>query len=326
MVRGDLGTLLQYAGGRPHGRFWVTMVGQGFLTGILDSKTRSITGSDIAFVYDDYETAYVGKFENKIMKEAYLADVVDVKLTEDDQVIPEFIFKFSTKEKRHFYFEPPTNISLGAGPKILDPFDDKQMELKTAGNAGEGVYAKKDIPAGRHACLYNGYIMYRNDTHPESDETTVYSNIMLSPEKTPDESRHYKKYSLGIGLSSATINIWPEEDVPGMFLPTLGAKTNHKFYENHGGYSDYESPRWGVISSVMLYKDVKKGEELFTNYGYKTRSAFPSDFLWYWELKDKVDKEIEEQKQAELKGKENRKKKERKGKKSQKTKNKNKQK
>jgi hypothetical protein len=46
----------------------------------------------------------------------------------------------------------------------------------------------------------------------------------------------------------------------------------------------------------------KAGEELFTFYGYKPSSSFPSDFLWYWETKRDVDRQerLEKEEQARL--------------------------
>ena len=52
-----------------------------------------------------------------------------------------------------------------------------------------------------------------------------------------------------------------------------------------------EHPRWGLISSVVASKDIKAGEELYTNYGYRKAAEFPADFPWYWELKRNIEKE-----------------------------------
>ena len=51
-----------------------------------------------------------------------------------------------------------------------------------------------------------------------------------------------------------------------------------------------DHPRWGIIQSVGASRNLKAGEELYANYGYK-KFPFPSDFPWYWELKRKLDKE-----------------------------------
>ena len=51
-----------------------------------------------------------------------------------------------------------------------------------------------------------------------------------------------------------------------------------------------DHPRWGLIQSVVASRDIKAGEELFGHYGYE-RGKFPSDFPWYFELKNQIDKE-----------------------------------
>ena len=51
-----------------------------------------------------------------------------------------------------------------------------------------------------------------------------------------------------------------------------------------------DHPRWGLIQSVLASRDIKAGEELFGYYGYE-RGMFPSDFPWYFELKNQIDKE-----------------------------------
>ena len=59
-----------------------------------------------------------------------------------------------------------------------------------------------------------------------------------------------------------------------------------------------EHPRWGMIQSVITTRDIKAGEELFTDYGYKF-SPFPDDYPWYWDTKLVLDKEERMKKEAE---------------------------
>ena len=61
-----------------------------------------------------------------------------------------------------------------------------------------------------------------------------------------------------------------------------------------------------MIQSVTVLRDMKAGEELFTNYGYG-KSDFPADFLWYWETKLALERE--ERLEAELQEKKKKKKK-----------------
>ena len=45
-----------------------------------------------------------------------------------------------------------------------------------------------------------------------------------------------------------------------------------------------------MIQSVTPTRNIKAGEELFTNYGYKN-ADFPDDFPWYWETKLAIERE-----------------------------------
>ena len=51
-----------------------------------------------------------------------------------------------------------------------------------------------------------------------------------------------------------------------------------------------EHPRWGLIQSLIATRQIKAGEELYTNYGYSYTDEVPFDVPWYWELKRDMDK------------------------------------
>ena len=55
-------------------------------------------------------------------------------------------------------------------------------------------------------------------------------------------------------------------------------------------FREAEHPRWGLIYSVVVQKDLKSGMEVFAYYGY-TREDFPADHPWYWIAKDSEDHE-----------------------------------
>ena len=52
-----------------------------------------------------------------------------------------------------------------------------------------------------------------------------------------------------------------------------------------------EHPRFGLSIGVFLKAghELSAGEEVFTDYGYKTKLPFPADSPWYWAMKVKVD-------------------------------------
>ncbi len=60
---------------------------------------------------------------------------------------------------------------------------------------------------------------------------------------------------------------------------TLGHKLNHSFRAN-ARTMPFDSPRFGLVQGIFTTRDVKRGEELFINYGYRPGKA-PD---WYRQL------------------------------------------
>jgi hypothetical protein len=118
---------------------------QGFLYGKVNKKGK-ISGENNAYIYPDYETALVGRFEDNFMKSGRLAKIsavtcqsgmIHVKFDEPDPKSPVY------------FYDPSSNVSMGSIWYLKDPFEDKQVELKesTIPGAGLGLFTKVDIPA-----------------------------------------------------------------------------------------------------------------------------------------------------------------------------------
>ena len=109
-----------------------------------------------------------------------------------------------------------------------------------------------------------------------------------------EENRHGSKYSIGVIYTTGIINIPSDFDAPGTWHPTLGPKVNSEFplRGQNCVYSMFEHPRYGCIDCVRAIKDIKAGEELFTDYGYQI-ADFPSDHLWYHAAKEQYLAELE---------------------------------
>ena len=58
-----------FKNGQAFGHFWIHMAGGGHLHGQVSSDGL-ISGNDIAYIYQDGETALLGKFEDRVMKQA----------------------------------------------------------------------------------------------------------------------------------------------------------------------------------------------------------------------------------------------------------------
>ena len=61
-----IGFIGRLKNGQVSGHFWVGMIGGGFLHGLANSDGLA-SGSDVAYIYPDGETAFRGHFENRAM-------------------------------------------------------------------------------------------------------------------------------------------------------------------------------------------------------------------------------------------------------------------
>ena len=177
------------------------------------------TGNDLAFIYPDMETALVGIYEDFVMKSAHEAEVIDATCDQDGLII---ISRFLNMSGPEFYYEAPTKESYGAGPHgVIDPYERKSVRVDQSSipQSGEGAFATKDFPAQKCICYYSGYFY---DAGPEEEgykESCIHNETL-----TMDERRNCRKFSLGLAIFHSTIEIPPERDEPGMFMPTVGPK------------------------------------------------------------------------------------------------------
>ena len=228
----------------------------GHLHGIVSPDDGTITGSDIMYIYPDMETALLGNFEDNKMKDAQESSVLDLGCNRNGLY---YVTRYSTPEPSspHFYYEPPNNISFGAGPpNVLDPYERKWLELRVADNEkmGEGVFTKRDVKKDTLVSSYNGFVYDK-----QNGESKLYrEGCVMNITKTDDERRHCKKYSLGLYGKNAMIEIPPEVDQPESFLPSWGPKVNEMIF-----WSDC------MISLNLLYYFLGRKKTLFLFYFFR---------------------------------------------------------
>ncbi|TRY79905.1 hypothetical protein TCAL_09831 [Tigriopus californicus] len=256
----SFGGVLAYRSGQLTRSVVLVLVGGGMLVGTLDSNFK-FTGKDLAFVYPDFELAYVGRFENFVMKEGRIAQVIGERTNAFG--IKELMFSTPKANSPVFYYSPPTNVSLGEGPKVLDPYDHRTIKLdaSTIEEAGEGVFARRKIPAFSSACTFSG-INLRN-----SEEVQLYLNPFRSHLPIMQRSMKY-----GIKLQRypfQQFQIPPHMDLTlGSWKPNLGHKVNAILLSKRNVmFLDFEHPRYGLIMHCYALRDIQAGEELFSYYG-----------------------------------------------------------
>ncbi|XP_059084451.1 uncharacterized protein LOC131881575 [Tigriopus californicus] len=290
----DIRTIFHYKSGKVQGPVWFMMIGGGFLYGYLDTHGK-FTGDQMAFVYPDYETALVGRFEDKVMKAGQEATITGTTCDPNEMLV----LQFSEPSGPVLFYSPPTNISFGEGPQAIDPFEAKWAEIRRSNvhGGGEGVFAVRDVPSDQIFCLYSGFI-YRNREEKELFAAQYTMNESLSA----DMRRHGTKYSIIVLYSLAQLQIPWEVDQPESWHPTMGAKINADFPERHQNavFDGFEHPRFGLIVAVRATKDIRQGQEILVDYGYQ-EAPFPADFLWYHQAKKEYLQELESKRKEEEK-------------------------
>ena len=210
-----------------------------FLHGTINETNGMITGNDIAYIYPDMETVYLGAFENRKMIDAQESKIAELGCDKSGVMVVKKYLKPSISVP-HVYFEPATNVSFGRGPEgVMDPYEQKNVELRMAKNAkmGEGVYAKRDFKNEELIAMYNGFIFKKfilNNGHiVKSEEFDLYKKRCgMNFTKSDDERRKCVKYAIKCAFRNAEITIPPEHDLPAKLFPSLGPKVkclNTKF-------------------------------------------------------------------------------------------------
>ena len=98
----------------------------------------------------------------------------------------------------HFYYEAPSNITFGSGPKgVVDPYERKLLESEATKDTmcsakKKGVFAGRDIVSDKLVSSFAGLVFGR-----ENNELEIFNKrCSSSPAKTNDEVIDCKKYAL----------------------------------------------------------------------------------------------------------------------------------
>jgi len=227
--------------------------GGSYIFGQVDEKGEH-TGEDITYIYPDCRTALIGKFEDTQLIEASLGKVAGIYI-EDNwlQIQVEDCGNLET-----FTYSPSDYDGfISDSPLLRDPFESSFIEIRESRmeGGGEGIFAVRDIPSGSLASIYNGvrypltcFLAKDCDTDEEIYERLSY-NIHM-----PQDAEFFLDIPVKFRETSN-------------YCATLGHKVNHSFHPNCE-FSTLYHPRFGRVRSVVTTKNVKKGEELFVDYGY----------------------------------------------------------
>jgi len=128
----------------------------------------SLLGERIAFIYPDFETALLGKFQNGTMIAAKPTKIIGERCWKG---LKKLKFARPRKSAPVLKYQRPNHIRPGDQPNVADPFE-RNMVYIGPGVAQDGIFARKDINQGELICYYSGVmfdprrnpIFFRNQT------------------------------------------------------------------------------------------------------------------------------------------------------------------
>jgi len=234
-----------YLGGVPTGYTWKYVSGDGWLVGNLDN-TGSFTGEDIAYIYPDLQTAILGKFENGLLVCGKPAKIVSTEII-NGVLVP----KFKITSEKIFERWISTNKDIACPPHLCDPYESDLVEVRvsTVPGAGEGLYAKVDLPENRIVSYYNGVRLENNEIIQPETGYDIYLDVNVHRKKKngkhidiPEKYQSHKDYSA-----------------------TLSHKTNHSF-EPTCTWNNAEHPVHGLVPCIRTLEPIQAGSEITIHY------------------------------------------------------------
>ena len=234
----------------------IPLSNQGFLYGPLDDG--KISGKDGAYIYPKGKLALVGQFDNDVMVKAQKAFINKAWCVNNVLLV-----EFSKPMGPILYLDAGTNHTLGTMPLTPDPYEamTAKVGVSAVPHAGLGLFANRDVSENEILSYYNGF---------------HYAHIQQCLNK------ECFKNKIGNYNAGEILDIPPVWDDLNLYNATLGHKVNHKFCPmTNAKFGFTEHPRFGAIISVYATKNIKHGQEIFVDYGYKD-SIDQSLAPWYY--------------------------------------------
>lgn len=248
--------------GKPFGTCWKLINGGGYVVGRVN-EDGELTGSDIAYMFPNIETAFVGKFDEGVLIEAQVSSLSEVILDYGCIKVP----KFLDTNGPIYYRELSTSDFVTNFPLLKDPYEEKMVFVKQSlvEGAQEGLFARQAVKANTIVAFYNGIRRKKNANSKETWQNEANAYKIFDPnnkEGVVDILEKYHPYS--------------------NYCASLAHKTNHSFIPNCE-FSEFNHPRWGLVPCIEAMHDIAEGEEIFVWYGYDLDYC-PDWYLLAWEL------------------------------------------
>ncbi len=249
-----------YRNGFIDGPGWKFLIGGTFLFGEM-KKTLGFTTDHGAFINQDLENCYLGHFIDGKMMSGQASKIVGGFIDVSGVRVPKFSDPDPSSTTYRYVEQERGKL---VDPTIPDTTEETWVYTAPSSlgpEAGEGLYAKRDIPENTVVAFFGGMrlsLSEWNSTKPmdphywmrvEGDNSVMY---------LPDQ----------LGSNTAK------------YRATLAHKINHSFSRWNCMFHNLDHPRFGLIPAARVVDSVPEGTELLCMYEYNYHEASP----WYQEL------------------------------------------
>jgi len=254
--------------GQWNGLVWKYLEGGAFLHGLVDFFGH-LTGDNVSYLYPDLQHCIVGTFNNGVLSAGQFCYVSTIRFK--NCFLPAISFTKFDVPSPIFSYDPGTRHIMGNDPMIPDPYEYNHIVIKPSrvhNCAGEGIFAKCDIPEGHWVSFYNGIKKTAKETEKDKDdwEKSAYMIMdMLGPNPETGDS--------------GVIDIPPEYVKTKNYVASLAHKCNHSFDPN-STFLVCHNPRFGDVPAIKTLRNIEAGEEITVSYDYDLNQAPP----WYQDL------------------------------------------
>ena len=214
------------------------------------------------FVYPDMVTVLIGSFENGTMIAAKSSKIVEERCHNG---VKEIKIAKPKENSITYKYQRPTRVRIGDQPRAMDPYTKKNIFIGN-GLKEDGVFAKRDIAEGELIAYYSG--LFVNTSEQALFTLRTYQN------QTWDE---YWNVHRNMMTFEGKVQIYipePYWDISD-YRATLGHKLNHSFTKSKAMWGRAFHPRFGHVKCVVAKQDIKQGEEILINYGYRIGTPVP---------------------------------------------------
>ncbi len=164
----------RYRFGVPIGICWRSNDAVGWYAGTCNRSGR-MTGQDVIYLYPDLHFALVGEWRNDCMRHAVLAQVTSLEIRDG---MPFPIVEPVASSSDVFRMDVSGYSIISSEPLLRDPYEANLVEVRPSNmpEGGEGLFARKELPAGTVVSFYNGIrfhdchvsvtnVAFRHSTH-----------------------------------------------------------------------------------------------------------------------------------------------------------------